>query len=135
MRFRAIACRIMVFWYLGICRLLQSRIYHQNPYLDHEEQFQKLQVYLKCRYKRIQRVSKNGLCILESFRVAYQALGYKVEIDEMKRSLLEEISSNRPLYEAASVSSVSVVSGMKSFFENPLKHYADDTIDLVTSIV
>ena len=78
--------------------------------------------------KKIVPVARNGLCILESFKVAFEAAGYHI-ISDLKELLRNEISTNYEFDLNFSDHSVNIVEEVENVLKDPEKLYANDTVD------
>ena len=80
---------------------------------------------------RLHHVAGDGLCILQSFKYAMSsALGSELSLEEIEKSLKEEILSNIDFYSSFSDRNIDISLELDSFLNDPLGSYDCDTCDL-----
>lgn len=73
-------------------------------------------------------VPGDGLCILNSFRKSFEVLGEQKSINELKASLLTEVTQNPHIYESVLPGATDII---RKFVEDPLAHYQNEAVDII----
>ena len=94
--------------------------------LSVDEQIFKWDAHLRRKEKFNKPVAQDGLCILKSCMVGYEALG----LDGLKELLKDQFDKDIEFYQSFSDDSVDIIQETRSFIADPSKNYSLSTVDL-----